>query len=208
MKTDATLAVLHMPESCKAVFVGYDVKATLAGKATYTQAVVFAKDKKTLDAAITKIADRLEADALFWVAYPKKSGSIKSDLTRDEGWAVMDTYQYEGVTQIAIDADWSALRFRKTAAIGDKLRDIPMAQRKTEGVDYVKRTVALPKDAVAAMKPYKGLEQFFNALSFTHKKEYAEAIADAKKPETRQRRIEKTIEMLLKMKTDKDNKKK
>jgi uncharacterized protein YdeI (YjbR/CyaY-like superfamily) len=83
-----------------------------------------------------------------------------------------------------------------------------MHERKTEGVDYIKRTVTLPEDAVAAMKPYKGLEQFFHAMSFTHKKEYVEAIVDAKKPETRKRRIDKMIEMVLKIKTDKDNKKK
>jgi hypothetical protein len=208
LKTDRPVMVLHMPESCKAAFKGYDIKFSSLGKTIYSQALVFAKDKNALDAAITKIANRLEADALFWVAYPKKSGSIKSDLTRDEGWAVMNTYQYEGVTQIAIDADWSSLRFRKTTAIGNKLRDIPMHERKTEGVDYIKRTVTLPEDAVAAMKPYKGLEQFFHAMSFTHKKEYVEAIVDAKKPETRKRRIDKMIEMVLKIKTDKDNKKK
>jgi uncharacterized protein YdeI (YjbR/CyaY-like superfamily) len=37
----------------------------------------------------------------------------------------------------------------------------------------------------------------WDRLAFTHQREYAEAILDAKKPETRGRRIEKTIEALL-----------
>ena len=36
----------------------------------------------------------------------------------------------------------------------------------------------------------------FEALSFTHRKEYARAVADAKKPETRDRRVAQTIEKL------------
>ncbi|OSZ81835.1 hypothetical protein CAP35_00780 [Chitinophagaceae bacterium IBVUCB1] len=207
LKNELPVLVLNLPPSCAGVFDGFEVKKSLVGKGLFMQVVLFAKDKKMLDEGVEKLQSRLQEDALFWVAYPKKSGSITSDLTRDEGWAVMNKYQYEGVTQIAIDADWSALRFRKTAAIGAKLRDIPMNERKTDCIDYVKRIVVLPADAIAAMKPYKGLADFFNAMSFSHKKEYVEAIADAKKPETRQRRIDKMIEALLKMKTVKAAKK-
>jgi uncharacterized protein YdeI (YjbR/CyaY-like superfamily) len=38
--------------------------------------------------------------------------------------------------------------------------------------------------------------QAFEGLSYTHRKEYARWVEDAKKPETRQRRVEKTIELL------------
>ena len=36
----------------------------------------------------------------------------------------------------------------------------------------------------------------FEALSFTHRKEHARAVAEAKKPETKARRVAKTLEML------------
>jgi len=58
------------------------------------------------------------------------------------------------------------------------------------------------------MKPHKGLEDFFYSMSFTHKREYVEAIVDAKKPETRQRRIEKMIEMVTALKEKKEAKRK
>ncbi len=41
-------------------------------------------------------------------------------------------------------------------------------------------------------------------MSFSHKREYIEAIVDAKKPETRTRRIEKMVEALLKMQQEKE----
>jgi hypothetical protein len=48
----------------------------------------------------------------LWIAYPKKSGAIRSDLTRDHGWEPIAALGLLGVTQIALDADWSAMRFR------------------------------------------------------------------------------------------------
>jgi uncharacterized protein YdeI (YjbR/CyaY-like superfamily) len=44
----------------------------------------------------------------------------------------------------------------------------------------------------------KNARAAWEALSFTHQREHAEAIEDAKKPETRARRVEKTIAMLKK----------
>jgi hypothetical protein len=50
--------------------------------------------------------------AALWFAYPKKSGRIKSDIDRDHGWEALKTHDLLPVTQIAVDDDWTALRFR------------------------------------------------------------------------------------------------
>ena len=60
--------------------------------------------------------------------------------------------------------------------------------------DTQKRTVTIPKDLLAAMSV--GECARFKKFSYTHQKEYAEAIDAAKKPETRTRRIAKTLEMI------------
>ncbi len=62
--------------------------------------------------------------------------------------------------------------------------------------DTKPRTVEIPDDLAEKLKRnLKILEQFYK-LSYTHKKEYVKWINDAKKPETRKRRIQKTLEML------------
>lgn len=76
------------------------------------------------------------------------------------------------------------------------------------GIDYHNRTVTPSVDIAKALEQHAGLEAFFNSMSFSHKKEYIEAIEEAKKPETRQRRIEQMIEMVQKLKTEKENRKK
>ena len=59
------------------------------------------------------------------------------------------------------------------------------------------RTVELPVEFEKLMKK-AGLLQVFNKLSCTHRKEYCRWITEAKKEETRLKRLEKAIEMLRK----------
>src|SRR5436309_7967790 len=58
------------------------------------------------------------------------------------------------------------------------------------------RLITPPKDFARALKANKEAQAFWKTLSYTHQKEHVRAIEEAKKPETRARRIEKSIEML------------
>jgi len=62
--------------------------------------------------------------------------------------------------------------------------------------DDAPRTVEAPDDLDAALRTDPALLAAWAKLSFTHKREHVEAIESAKKPETRTRRIEKTVELL------------
>jgi hypothetical protein len=63
-------------------------------------------------------------DGILWFAYPKKSSQrYRSDIARDDSWAVLGRMGYEGVRQVAIDDDWTALRFRHVDAIRSLTRD-------------------------------------------------------------------------------------
>jgi hypothetical protein len=54
----------------------------------------------------------LKDGAIFWLAYPKLTSSIAGDLSRNVIASLAPTYWRETVAQIAIDSDWSALRFK------------------------------------------------------------------------------------------------
>jgi len=62
--------------------------------------------------------------------------------------------------------------------------------------DDAPRTIATPKDLSAALARQAGLATFFEALSYSHRKEYIGAIEDAKRPETRTRRIAAAVEAI------------
>ena len=63
-------------------------------------------------------------------------------------------------------------------------------------VDTSARTVALPDDLAAALAAVPGGRARFDALAPSHRKEHVRAVEEAKKPETRQRRIAKVVEAL------------
>ena len=64
--------------------------------------------------------------------------------------------------------------------------------------DLEERVIEIPKDLMKELKKDKEARAFFDKLSYTHRKEYVRWVEEAKKEETRQSRIGKTIEMLKK----------
>lgn len=183
--------VINSPENLSSNFESLTVHEKI-GNSLVERILLFATFKKELNKDLKSILKFISPGALFWVAYPKKSGNIKSDITRDNGWEYLMQAGYDPVMQIAVNEDWSALRFRRTEAIGKKKRDTPMEQRQVEGIDFKNKVVTLPDDVRQEVDNHKGLADFFDSLSYSHKKEYVEHIVEAKRPETRQRRIDKT----------------
>ena len=64
--------------------------------------------------------------------------------------------------------------------------------------DTEPRVIEVPAESKKAFRTEKEAKAFFDQLSYTHKREYVMWINEAKREETRQNRITKTIEMLKK----------
>src|SRR5215212_5133394 len=62
--------------------------------------------------------------------------------------------------------------------------------------DSEPRLIEIPKDLMKELKKDKEAKAFFDKLFYTHQKEYVRWVEEAKKEETRQNRIVKTMEML------------
>ena len=63
-------------------------------------------------------------------------------------------------------------------------------------LDDEPRTVEVPSDLAAALATDPTVRERFERLSYTHRKEYVRWVEDAKRDETRSRRIAKSIELL------------
>jgi Bacteriocin-protection, YdeI or OmpD-Associated/Domain of unknown function (DUF1905) len=101
--------------------------------------------------------------------------------------------------------------YRTTVARMDGRFMVPLAaeHREAAGVaagDEVKvdlvldtepREVAVPDDLSAALQRRPSARKTFDALAYSHRKEWVRSVEDAKKPETRQRRIDKCVEAML-----------
>ncbi len=62
--------------------------------------------------------------------------------------------------------------------------------------DTEPRVVDVPADLDAALAGNHSARSFFEQLSYTHRREYVQWIEEAKRAETRQRRIQRAVEML------------
>lgn len=60
---------------------------------------------------------------LLWFAYPKSTSKrYTCEFNRDQGWEALRASGFDSVRQVAIDEDWSALRFRRIEFINHRSR--------------------------------------------------------------------------------------
>lgn len=74
--------------------------------------VAFLSRTEQVAPVLAEILPHYERGNRLWLCYPKKTGSIKTDISRDHGWDALAPHDLLGVQQIALDDTWSALRFR------------------------------------------------------------------------------------------------
>jgi hypothetical protein len=278
---------LHIKPSEKLLVInqpaGYEKRlgepsTRLSPASTFDFIQVFVKNKNELEKLLPKVIKALQANGTLWITYPKKTASIKTDITRDHGWDAVTSLGYQHVSLVAIDETWSALRFKKIESHGsmkkmakEGVKDqqtftatlekpddgmdtafitIPFDVEKTYGTkgqvkvkawfdghpyrgilanmgtdchlllvrkdirqaigknvgdkisvkiirDTEDRIVTVPGDLMDALVRSPKAKQFFDSLSYTNRKEYAEWITSAKKEETRSKRLSDTIQKLL-----------
>ncbi len=126
-----TILVLNAPSSFEAELsqlVGVKVllKATSNTKPPFV--IGFAATQAECDLVSSTIAHTTKGDSIAWIAYPKASSKkYRCEFNRDAGWTVLGKAGFEPVRQVAIDEDWSALRFRRTEHIKSLTRSNAMA---------------------------------------------------------------------------------
>lgn len=108
--------------------------------------------------------------------------------------AVIDGALYRGsLVKMGGECHWigvtQELRKKINKNPGDKVHVI--IEEDTE-----ERTVEIPYDLAGALNEDPKLLEYFNNLSFTHRKEYVSWIVEAKKDETRKKRVVRAVQML------------
>ena len=78
-------------------------------------ALVFAVNENQLNGILRDVMPALKEDSKFWVAYPKITSKIVTDLNRDGGWQQLSSAGYENVNEVTLDHVWSAARFERVS---------------------------------------------------------------------------------------------
>ena len=127
LKGDGAVHVIDAPTSFEPelaeVGATNPVERSLDGVTGATFAMAFATRQHEVDAFAEAVARATEGDATVWIAYPKGSSKrYPCEFNRDSGWTSMGAAGFEPVRQVAIDEDWSALRFRRVEFIAKLTR--------------------------------------------------------------------------------------
>ncbi len=198
LKDEKNLLIQGLPSSVEKQFI----KLSFAKNVTpllksrkIDFALVFAISQKQLKDILTDVLPALQSDAKMWIAYPKLTSKIASDLSRDANWDCITELGFETVRSIALDNVWTALRFKKSDTAETK-KDSFSSANPAPGVNYATKTIETPAALQTLLNKNKTALTTYENLSFSHKREYVEWILSAKKEETKTKRLHTTIEKL------------
>jgi len=201
IKTGDVLLTLHAPPAFKAHLgnLPASVKIITTGK-NYQQVHWFVTSKAQVEKEAMKILSLVKEPVICWIYFPKGSSGMQTDLSRDKGWDALMAHsdKLTWLSLVSFDDTWSAFAFRLKTKADENKKPVSTERPILQYIDAATKTIRLPEDLASQLKKNKAATDFFNALSFTNRKEYVEWIVTAKQEATRKARVDGTIERLAK----------
>jgi hypothetical protein len=88
-------------------------------------ALVFAVNQNQLGSIMQDVLPAMHEEGKLWIAYPKATSKIVSDLNRQCTWACLKSKGFESVLETQLDHVWTAVRFAKQ---GIRIPAVEMAE--------------------------------------------------------------------------------
>ena len=199
LKQGDKVALLNPPETYLKTLNSADSSIKITSpEESAAQIHWFIKTIAELEAGLRTVVPKLGPDTILWAFFPKGSSKIQTDLTRDSGWQALqafDNLQY--LVLISFDETWSAFALRLKSVADIKKAAASQPREIYKYADSATKTITLPEDLARAFETNAEARSAFEALAFSHRREYVEWVVTAKRPETRQERIKSTLEKVL-----------
>jgi hypothetical protein len=124
LKSGMTVLLLNSPHSFAPLLAGIPEGIQFASfaKPAVDCVIAFVKGKAEVSMIASAAMPAVRKDGLLWFAYPKKSGKIKTNITRNAGWEPVCQRGFDSVAQVSIDETWIGFRFRETQLIKIRTR--------------------------------------------------------------------------------------
>ena len=116
LKDERTLLIQGLPSSIEKQFVklSYAKNVTpLLRSKKIDFALVFAVNQNQLNNILREVFIALHPNSKLWIAYPKKTSKIISDLNRQSSWDLLIESGFENLNLVSIDNVWNAVLFQK-----------------------------------------------------------------------------------------------
>lgn len=109
--------VIQAPKDLADAFLAHGFKTEFHTTPS-TNTLVFVSDKHELTHFLNDRLKHIVPDSVFWIAYPKGTSKLKSNINRDSIRMTVEEFGITTVSAISIDETWSALRFRPINQVG------------------------------------------------------------------------------------------
>ena len=127
LKNEKTLLIQGLPSSIEKQFAKLSFAKNLT-PLLYSRkidfALVFAVSENQLNGILKDIMPALKEDSKLWVAYPKLTSKIVTDLNRISSWHKLTSAGYESADQVALDHVWLAVNFKKTELAEEEFAEV------------------------------------------------------------------------------------
>ena len=121
MKHGQTLTVLNAPKDYLPTFVSeVEELAVVAGITENNPdgVLLIVASLEELSRLLPGAISLIQNGGLLWLAYPKGTSGVKTDVNRDKLWTAIAPSGWRPVRQIALDDTWSAMRFKPESEVG------------------------------------------------------------------------------------------
>ena len=131
LREEKNILIQGLPSSIEKQFVklSFSKNVTPLLKARKIDfAMVFAVNENQLTGIMKEVLPALQGNAKFWIAYPKTTSKIVTDLNRGCNWDCVRRAGFESSCEVALDHVWTAMRFdrKEPLKVGSRL---PARQR-------------------------------------------------------------------------------
>jgi hypothetical protein len=120
LKEEKNLLVQGLPSSIEKQFakISFSKSVTPLLKSRKIDfALVFAINQNQLTSIMLDVLPAMHNEGKLWIAYPKTTSKIVSDLNRQCTWACLKTKGFESIQETELDHVWTAVRFGKNGAL-------------------------------------------------------------------------------------------
>jgi hypothetical protein len=109
-----TVHILNIPDDVKPwlilELIHYQIEYSPSD--TMKAIILFIKDRLQLEQSVYPLLAGLNEKSLVWLAYPKATSVIKSDINREILWKSLRAVGWRPSHVMALDDCWSCMRFR------------------------------------------------------------------------------------------------
>jgi len=203
LDSDKTMLIQGIPSSIEKQFakLSFSKNVTpLLKRKKIDFALLFAINNNQLCGILKDVFPALHTDSKLWIAFPKSSSKIVSDLNRDCSWEALSCKGYKVTDEFELDNVWMGALFTLpkeevveavVAAMEEAIED------ENDGRKFEKKLSVLPVELNSLFTKHKKAKEFFVSLPSRNQKEYVTWIQGAKRAETKERRLEAVLANLL-----------